>query len=153
MKLDLEVTGSNEYLDYPGFIRVDITEALKDRIVKLHKALMSVDADYIHEFDYTPEFLNFPPDWEDDTSDATKLVEGAKESDFRSSATRLCVDTTHFCWEGYEKYSGSHWGSTSFNIRHLQIKMAKKEDLPLLAADPDFEKYTNVIETRLKELA
>lgn len=103
--------------------RIVITRALAKRIIQLHKGLLRLKANYIHEYDYTPELLMTDYEGEEE-----KLV----ESDTSVDCEQLVVSQYNFCWQGQLKHSSTptYWETDSIPIEELEVLLIPPQDLP-----------------------
>lgn len=126
---------TNEYAELPDHAIVEIDKELVRRIRELHRALMSVKADYIKEFDYRLEYMN-----EDDS-----------EADFRVDVAMLNVSKDDFHWSGGIKHTNDNFETDSIPLKVLDILEAPttKGLAKLIVSDDEQIKAAAVC--RLKE--
>ena len=92
MKFELEVYMEDEYICFDeedAKITVEVSNALEIRIRQMQLAVSSVDAYYMTEFDYTPDF-------------GVLHIDG---DPVRSDVEMLHVSQDEFWWTGYLKHT------------------------------------------------
>lgn len=117
---------------------IEITPQLYKRILELHKAVTSVNATYIEEFDYTPDFY----------------TDEDKKSEDRLDCVMLKVSKDDILWEGLLKHTDISWSIESIPFNLLKemhkVKRARKERLPLYIGKLKTDEAKALLEERMK---
>lgn len=95
---------------------IKVTEGLAKRIIKLRDALVAVDADFIQEYDCTPEFFL----GEDDP----KPVDIS-----RVDCVQLVVTKQEYYWEGLLDNTSIHWETSMLPIEELEALLIPPGEL------------------------
>jgi hypothetical protein len=62
MKVIVDITTHNDFVgDFRDHAVVDLTDCLRERIRTFHRVLNDLQADFLHAFDYSPEFRFVSP--------------------------------------------------------------------------------------------
>lgn len=112
MKVKVNVFTRSEFLGNSNdYAEVEITDSLGERIRTFCRTLNELGADFLHEFDYGPDF-HFVD--EDTWIDVVQLVV-AKNGDF--------------WWEGYIKHTDVRWETGSIPFALLDEPEGGEQDL------------------------
>jgi hypothetical protein len=135
---------ADEYVDdFPTHARIVLDKKIIDRIYKLKRAIESVNAYVIEDYDGTPDLLAENDDGE------------KEEWDGAAGAMWLSVERDVFKWVFYIKHTEIRCSTESISFDELRenrkILRARVFDLPRLAvSEMEYDSSKVLIEKRLK---
>lgn len=118
---------------------IDVTPQLYKRILQLHKALMSVGAVYIEEFDYNPDYYTGEDEVSEDNFDCVMLK----------------VSKGDILWEGLIKHTDISFCTDQIPLTVLKetykVEHASKERLPLFIGKLKSDEAKALLEERMRQ--
>jgi hypothetical protein len=121
LKTVVEAHIHSECADGFDHARIKITKALAARILELREGLLKLKANFIHEYDYTPELLE---------KDYSRKDERFKATETSVECEQLVVCDDSFWWEGMLKNGNEHWDTDAIYIEDLEVALIPPHELP-----------------------
>lgn len=128
--------------DTPEKVSLTFDKVLVERILKLSRAVKSLEVDSITLYDYTPEFLD----------------ENGEQVHFASDCNTLHIRDEDIYWGGYVKHTEPSvgWETDVIPISTLRevsrVWRTSKSRLPLLMGTLKTEQAQEILNERLKKL-